>query len=150
MSEQRNGEFQRYPGRGQVSRKGFKDNRFVEGQLVLFEDQFSFVWIPTKHHVLFSRPSPETTLRLLRDTLSKEDELENQRNHIMRCYGMDLSTCIARQQNPANFEPLRRITTQDEIDEVEKRLKEQNERNIFRQLSKWRKYIDQTLDGKEH
>lgn len=149
ISEHRNGEFQRYPGRGQVSRKGFKDNRFVEGQLILFENQFSFVWIPTKHHVLFSRPSPEMTLRLLRDTLSKEDELENQRLHIQRCYDMDLSTCIARQQDPANFEPLRRITTQDELDEAEKRLKEQRERSIFWQLSKWRKYIDQRLDGKE-
>jgi hypothetical protein len=49
--EPRNGEFRRFPGRGQVSRRGFKDHRYVEGQLILFENQFSFVWIPTKHHV---------------------------------------------------------------------------------------------------
>ena len=148
-SENRSGNFARFPGRGQVSRKGFKDSRYVEGQLILFENQFSFVWIPTKHHVMFSRPSPEETLRLLRDTLSKEDELENQRNHLLRCYEMDLSTCIARQQDPTNFEPLRRITTQEELDEAERRLKEQNERNIFWQLTKWRKYIDQAIDGME-
>jgi Cyclin D1 binding domain len=51
ISEQRKGEFRRFPGKGQVSRRGFKDHRYVEGQLILFENQFSFVWIPTKHHV---------------------------------------------------------------------------------------------------
>lgn len=145
VSDLRTGEFQRFPGRGQVSRKGFKDHRYVEGQLILFEGQFSFVWVPTKHHVLFTRPSPEKTLRLLRDTLSKEDEVENMRDHISRCFDMDMTTCIARQQDPTNFEPHRRITPQDELDEVEKRVKEQNEKNIFWQLNKWRKYIDQTL-----
>ena len=149
LNDRKNGEFNRYPGRGQVSRRGFKDNRYVEGQMILFEKQFSFVWIPTKHHVLFSRPSPEMTLRLLRNTLSREDELENMRNHINRCYEMDLSTCIARQQDPTNFEPLRRITTQDDLDEAEKRLQTKNQRSFFWQLAKWRKYIDQAVDGSE-
>jgi len=114
--------------------------------MILYDDEFSFVWVPTKHHVLFKRPSPEMTLRLLRDTFSKEDELENQKNHLERCLHMDLSTCIARQQDPANFEPLRRISLQDDLDEMEKRIKETNQRNIFWQLGKWRKIIDQTLD----
>jgi hypothetical protein len=147
VSDQRIGEFQRFPGRGQVSRKAFKDHRYVEGQLILFGNQFSFVWIPTKHHVLFTRPSPEMTLRLLRDTISKEDEEENMRNHVARCFDMDMTTCIARQQDPStNFEPLRRITPQEELDEAEKRVNQKNEKNIFWQLNKWRKYIDQTMD----
>ena len=146
-SEHRTGEFQRFPGRGQVSRKGFKDNRYVEGQLILFENQFSFVWIPTKHHVLFTRPSPEMTLRLLRDTISKEDEVENMRNHITRCFDMDMTTCIARQQDPTNFEPIRRISRQEELDEAEKEVTESKSKNVFSQLSKWRKYIDQALDS---
>ena len=146
-SEQRRGEFERFPGKGQVSRKGFRDSRYVEGQMIMFEDQFSFVWIPTKHHALFTRPSPEMTLRLLRDTISKEDELENQRRHLEQCMMMDLSTCIARQQDPNNFEPLRRITLQEELDAMEKRVKQRNEKNLFWQINKWRKYIDQSLDA---
>jgi hypothetical protein len=45
-------------------------------------------------------------------------------------------------------EPLRRITTQEELEEAEKRAKETNRGNIFYQMSKWREYIDQVLDGK--
>ena len=143
---QGDGEYQRFPGRGQVSRKGFKDHRFVEGQMIMFEDKFSFVWVPTKHQVLFTRPSPETTLRLLRYTISKEDEIENMRDHIACCFDMDMTTCIARQQDSANFEPLRRISLQEDLDNAEKLLAKQKERSLLFQLNKWRKYIDQALD----
>lgn len=146
-SDHRKGEFHRFPGRGQVSRKGFKDHRYVEGQMILFESQFSFVWIPTKHHVLFHRPSPEMTLKYLRDTISKEDEIENMRSHISRCFNMDLSTAIARQQDPSNREPLRRISTMKDLVEAERRAKEANRGNIFFQMSKWRDYIDSVLDS---
>eukprot|EP00535_Pseudo-nitzschia_heimii_P009639 CAMPEP_0197191968 /NCGR_PEP_ID=MMETSP1423-20130617/24328_1 /TAXON_ID=476441 /ORGANISM="Pseudo-nitzschia heimii, Strain UNC1101" /LENGTH=315 /DNA_ID=CAMNT_0042644767 /DNA_START=279 /DNA_END=1223 /DNA_ORIENTATION=+ len=138
VTDHRSGEFRRFPGRGQVSRKGFKDNRFVEGQMILFETRFSFVWTPTKHHVLFHRPSPETTIRLLRTTISREDEVENMRTHLSRCFDMDLSTAIARQQDPLTVdEPMRRITTQEELDEVEDRLKQSDRGNIFFKIGKW-------------
>ncbi|KAG7357066.1 protein of unknown function DUF3506 containing protein [Nitzschia inconspicua] len=150
ISEHRKGEFRRFPGKGQVSRRGFKDHRYVEGQLILFENQFSFVWIPTKHHVLFHRPSPEMTLKLLRNTISKEDEIENMRDHISKCFNMDLSTAIARQQHAASIdEPLRRIPLQEDLEEAERRIKEANRGNIFYQMSKWRDYIDQVLDNKK-
>ncbi len=151
VTDHRSGEFRRFPGRGQVSQKGFKNNRFVEGQLILFENRFSFVWIPTKHHVLFHRPSPETTLKLLRNTISKEDEIENMRNHVSRCFDMDLSTAIARHQDPYTAdEPLRRITTQEELEKVEERLKQSGDhKSIFFQIGKWRNYIDQVLDKKK-
>ena len=87
------------------------------------------------------------TLRLLRDTISKEDEVENMRNHITRCFDMDMTTCIARQQDPTNFEPIRRISRQEELDEAEKEVTESKSKNVFSQLSKWRKYIDQALDS---
>lgn len=147
VSDHRKGEFHRFPGKGQVSRKNFKDHRYVEGQMILFENQFSFVWIPTKHHVLFHRPSPDMTLKYLRDTISKEDELENMRSHIARCFNMDLSTAIARQQDPSNLEPLRRISTVDDLVEVEQRVKDANRGSLFFQMSKWRDYIDQVLDN---
>jgi hypothetical protein len=148
------GELKRFPGQGQVSRKGFnkEDKRFIEGQLVMIHDDqaFSFVWVPTKHQIFFSRPSPETTMRLLRDIVSKEDEVENMRNHVARCFDMDMTTCLARQQDPNtwNFEPFRRITTQDELDLLGKRslLGEEPKFNFW-EINMWRKnYIDQTLD----
>ena len=142
------GELPRFPGQGQVSRKNFKDNRMVDGQMILIEDdQFSFVWSPTKHHVHFKRPSQETTLRLLRDIMAKEDEIENMRDHVSRCFEMDMTTCIARQQDPDNFEPFRRISTQTELDMVEKSLSKSKASTFsFWQVSKWKKYIDKTLD----
>uniref|UniRef100_A0A7S4ASI2 Uncharacterized protein n=2 Tax=Pseudo-nitzschia australis TaxID=44445 RepID=A0A7S4ASI2_9STRA len=147
VSEQQSGEFDRFPGRGQVSRKGFKDNRYVEAQMILFEDRFSFVWIPTKHHVSFHRPSPETTLKLLRNTISREDEIENMREHVSRCFDMDLSTAIARQQDPyIVHEPLRRILTQEELEKVDAQFKQGGRKNLFLQIGKWRNYIDQVLD----
>jgi hypothetical protein len=90
------------------------------------------------------------TLKLLRDTISKEDEIENMRDHISKCFNMDLSTAIVRQHQGSSFkEPLRRITTQDELEEVERRIKEANRGNIFYQLNKWRDFIDQVLDNKK-
>jgi hypothetical protein len=144
------GELKRFPGQGQVSsRKGLKDMRFIVGQLVMInDDQFGFLWVPTKHQVFFSRPSPETTMRLLRDIVSKEDEVENMRNHVARCFEMDMTTCLARLQDPnsANFEPFRRIATQDELDLVERSLSGEPKFNFW-EINKWRKYIDQTLDN---
>lgn len=141
----RNGEFQRFPGHGQVSRSGFKDNRYVEGQMILFDKGFSFVWVPTKHHVFFQRPTPEETIRLLRDTMSKEDELENSREHITRCFSMDMTTSLAREHDPTNFEPVRRITPQEDLDKAAREYLKANEKNKFFQLGKWKKYIDQVL-----
>jgi hypothetical protein len=90
------------------------------------------------------------TLKLLRNTISKEDEIENMRDHISKCFNMDLSTAIVRQQQASSFdEPLRRITTQEDLEETERRIKEANRVNIFYQMSKLRDYIDQVLDNKK-
>ena len=149
VSDHRSGELLRFPGKGQVSRKGFKNNRFIEGQMMLLDDCFSFVWISTKHHVSFHRPSPETTLKLLRNTISKEDELERQRDHLSLCFDMDLSTAIARHQDPlTKNEPLRRITTQEELEQIEERLKQGDRGNILLQIGKWRNYIDKVMEKK--
>jgi hypothetical protein len=148
---------ERFPGQGQISRRGFKDPRNVEGQLLLLnEHSFSFLWVPTKHHIHFSRPSPETTMRLLRDVLSKEDEVENMRSHVARCFEMDLSMCIARQHTENTLEPFRRIPTLHDLETMEELSKKENTLpssssasplDIFSQLKKWRSYIDQVLDG---
>lgn len=119
--------------------------------MILFESSFSFVWIPTKHHVLFHRPTPEMILKLLRDTISKEDEMENMRNHLSRCFNMDLSTAVARAHNSLSVddEPMRRITTQEELERVEEQMKQQiDHKKMFFQIGKWRTYIDRVLDRK--
>ena len=87
-------------------------------------------------------------MKRLRDVLSKEDEVENMRAHVARCFDMDMTTCIARQQDPSNFEPFRRIKTQEELDEVEKEFQKSLPQNNLWQLLQWKKYIDKVLDGK--
>ena len=87
---------QLYAGEGQVAQEGCVDKKPVNGQLVMFDDHFSFTWIPMKHTVFFSRPSSAVTLEMLRDTLSREDEISNMRSHVSRCFGLDGATEIAR------------------------------------------------------
>ena len=73
-------ELARYPGKGNIAKTGFVDVKAVDGQLLMFgPDHFSFVWVPTQHHVLFGRPSAEIAVRLLRDIISEEDETANMR-----------------------------------------------------------------------
>jgi hypothetical protein len=104
------GKLERYPGEGQVSAEGFKNEQFVEGQLIMFDGYFSFLWVPTKHHVFFSRPNPQLTLHLMRDIISEEDEVQNMKDHIGRCYEKDISDAFIRpkpvKESP---EPFRRI-----------------------------------------
>ena len=62
---------QRHSGLGQVAGQGFLQSQWIEGQLILVNQQyFSFAWLPTGHQVFFGRPSPELTLKLLREDSS--------------------------------------------------------------------------------
>jgi hypothetical protein len=86
---------QRHVGLGQVATTNYQNPQYVTGQLILINEQyFSFVWIPTQHHVFFGRPSPELVLKLLRENEQKNLQLssgsgENQdkvRQYLERCY----------------------------------------------------------------
>ena len=48
---------------------GFVNHQFMEGQLVVIGggDYFSFAWVPLEHQIFFGRPSPELTLKMLRE-----------------------------------------------------------------------------------
>ena len=70
----------RFAGQGQVASDGFVNPQFVDGQLILVNDYFSFAWIPLGHQVFFGRPSAELTLKMLRDS-----PLVQERMHIERC-----------------------------------------------------------------
>lgn len=134
----------RYPGQGQVAKPGFVDHKYIHGQLVMFDRHFSFVWVPTRHHVLFRRPTPEQTLLLLRDTIAKEDELENMRDHLQRCFSMDMTDSLARQHQLDEEDTMefRRITLQKDLDEMDNK----NNRFNFWGGFKWtRSYLDGVL-----
>ena len=59
----------RYPGQGHAAEPGFVNNQFMEGQLVVIGEgnYFSFAWVPLEHQIFFGRPSPELTLKMLRE-----------------------------------------------------------------------------------
>jgi hypothetical protein len=85
---------ERYPGKArhiQVAKNHkSKSTTLVDGNLMMFDGYFSFLWIPTRQHVFFSRPHPELVLNLLRDSISEKDEIENMKNHLSKCYKKDI------------------------------------------------------------
>ena len=81
----------RHGGIGQVATTNYQNPQFIPGQLILINEQyFSFVWMPTQHHVFFGRPSPELILKLLREneksSNSDTDENKSIRQYLERCY----------------------------------------------------------------
>lgn len=141
----------RYKGKGFVTQnqpKGSKPPaiKHEESQLIMYENHFSFVWVPTRRHVFFGRPSPEVTLRMLRDIMSKEDELENTRKHLEECIDMDMTTSIARTLSNTR-EPLRRIKRVEELQKLDK--KHLNKESLgFPELFNgdiWKSYLDNSL-----
>jgi hypothetical protein len=137
----------RFAGKGQIAKPGFIDNSYVDGQIILFGSHFSFVWLPSKQHILFRRPTPEQTIELLRDVISQEDEMENTLEHLARCYDMVWSS-LAQQHTEEEAEPFRRITLKQDLEALElERLPtlEPKTRYNFWQVGQWRKYIGDVL-----
>jgi len=75
----------RFAGKGQVASEGYMNAQFIEGQLILVNEFFSFAWVPIGHQVFFGRPSPELTLKLLRQAEENSDSLDTSRTHLTRC-----------------------------------------------------------------
>jgi len=86
----------RFPGKGQVALEGFTDNQYVDGQLIVVGEYFSFAWKPLGHIIFFGRPSAELTLRMLKQSkladfgASVETKSNNgvaeMRLHAQRCF----------------------------------------------------------------
>lgn len=134
----------RFPGKGQIAKPGFVESKYVEGQMVLFENHFSFVWIPSRHHILFRRPKPEQTVELLRNIISKEDELENMRSHVSRCFDMDMTDSLARFHANEGPGPFRRIPLKEDLERTMNRSKgDHNLHGRLPFLNKWRNYFDE-------
>lgn len=151
---------ERYAGEGQVAAENFKNEKFVEGQLIMFNGYFSFLWIPSRHHIFFSRPKPELILHMMRDTISKEDEVENMRDHLTRCYNKETSAGFIRPSKREVPEPFKRIkreidlvTVMEQADlhkqpDTEKKsdVATYPEKISFWVMQKWRTYVDSVLN----
>jgi hypothetical protein len=75
----------RFAGQGQVASEGFVNSQYVEGQLILVNEYFSFAWVPIGHQVFFGRPSPDLTLQMLKDADAPNSPEEKMRAHLERC-----------------------------------------------------------------
>eukprot|EP00538_Stauroneis_constricta_P008949 CAMPEP_0119559512 /NCGR_PEP_ID=MMETSP1352-20130426/12806_1 /TAXON_ID=265584 /ORGANISM="Stauroneis constricta, Strain CCMP1120" /LENGTH=384 /DNA_ID=CAMNT_0007607241 /DNA_START=268 /DNA_END=1418 /DNA_ORIENTATION=- len=65
---------QRYQGIGQVASENFQDSQFIDGQLILVNDYFSFAWLPIGHQVFFGRPTDELIMKLLSVPQQQQDD----------------------------------------------------------------------------
>ncbi len=80
---------QRFAGQGQVASEGYQDSQWMEGQLILVNEYFSFAWLPIGHQVFFGRPTPELILKLMKDETKREtvdDPLSPARSFLEKCW----------------------------------------------------------------
>ena len=77
---------QRFAGQGQVAAEGYQDSQWIDGQLIMVNDYFSFAWLPIGHQVFFGRPTPELILKLMKDEKKKEVGDCSARAFLERCW----------------------------------------------------------------
>ena len=75
----------RFMGKGQVASEGFVNPQFVDGQLIMVNQYFSFAWIPLGQQVFFGRPSAELTLKMLKDLETPQSQIDKSRAYLERC-----------------------------------------------------------------
>jgi len=160
------GNLERYAAEGQVASEDSKDRNFVEGQLIMFDGYFSFLYLPSKQHIFFSRPNPELTLHLMRDTISEEDEIQNMREHLSACFEKDIdSAFIGPEKEVERKEPFRRILREDDLVSAQEEVQitydfshlmpksasfiNSSKFSIWA-IHKWKNYIDAVLKPNRH
>ncbi|KAL3897849.1 MAG: hypothetical protein SGARI_006820 [Bacillariaceae sp.] len=77
---------QRFAGQGQVAAEDYQDSQWVDGQLIMVNEYFSFAWLPIGHQVFFGRPTPELILKLMKDEKKKEVGDCSARAFLERCW----------------------------------------------------------------
>jgi Cyclin D1 binding domain len=77
---------QRFAGRGQVAAEGYLDSQWVDGQLILVNEYFSFAWLPIGHQVFFGRPTAELILKLMKDDTNSNVAESSARSLLERCW----------------------------------------------------------------
>jgi hypothetical protein len=77
---------QRFAGQGQVAAENYMDSQWIDGQLILVNEYFSFAWLPIGHQVFFGRPTPELILKLMREEVRKDSGECVDRAFLERCW----------------------------------------------------------------
>lgn len=77
---------QRFVGKGQIAAEGYHDSQWVDGQLILVNEYFSFAWLPIGHQVFFGRPTPELILKLMKEDQKKESGDCSMREFLEQCW----------------------------------------------------------------
>jgi hypothetical protein len=77
---------QRFAGKGQVAAEGYLDSQWVDGQLIMVKEYFSFAWLPIGHQVFFGRPTPELILKLMKEEMKKETGNCSARAFLEKCW----------------------------------------------------------------
>jgi Cyclin D1 binding domain len=76
----------RFAGKGQVAADGYQDSQWIDGQLIMVNEYFSFAWLPIGHQVFFGRPTPELILKLMKDEKKKEGGDCSARAFLEKCW----------------------------------------------------------------
>ncbi|KAG7350453.1 protein of unknown function DUF3506 containing protein [Nitzschia inconspicua] len=76
----------RFAGKGQVAAEGYHDSQWIDGQLILVNEFFSFAWLPIGHQVFFGRPTPELILKLMKDEQKKDVGDFSARAFLEKCW----------------------------------------------------------------
>ena len=165
-------QLERYAGEGHDPKaRSSNDEGFVDANLIMFDGYFSFLWIPTRKHVFFSRPKPELIMHMMRDSISIDDELENMKDHLTRCYDKGIEAAFVRpspSEMQSSAEPFRRIATESDLEAAKEETKVATKEfaipgllgkdkdgdtatsaQAFWGFHKWMNYIDKTLKSKE-
>lgn len=77
---------QRFSGKGQVAADGYHDSQWIDGQLIMVNEYFSFAWLPIGHQVFFGRPTPELILKLMGDEKKKDHKGSSDRAFLEKCW----------------------------------------------------------------
>jgi hypothetical protein len=76
----------RFSGWGQVAAEGYRDSQWIDGQLIMVNEYFSFAWLPIGHQVFFGRPTPELILKLMKDEQKKDVGGSSARAFLEKCW----------------------------------------------------------------
>jgi hypothetical protein len=137
---------ERYSGEGRESSSDPNQKaKFEEGQLIMFDGYFSFLYLPTKRHFFFSRPSSELVLELMRSIISVEDvEVESMKEHIEICFQKEIEEPTYAQSG-RDGKPWELPPNQNEYHQWLPRSSKTDAAFSFLSFHKWMSYIDSAL-----
>lgn len=103
---------QRFSGRGQVAAEGYLDSQWIDGQLIMVNQYFSFAWLPIGHQVFFGRPTPELILKLMKDEKRQETGNCMDRAFLEKCWE---ETEHLEDDHELSFAPTTQASLLDEV-----------------------------------